>query len=135
MAQGTPNFAITPVVGIGSVLTASTSRSSPTNTVTVLTAGSNGSRIERIVVTPTGSTVAAALSLYIYNGTTYQLYSELQVGAITASTASALPTSTLEAVTAPNLMPLLLPAGSSLVATINVTQTAAIDVTAIGGSF
>jgi hypothetical protein len=135
MAQGTPNFAITPVIGIGSVLTASASRNAPTNTVTILAAGSSGTRVERVVATPTGSSVAGAISLYIYNGTTYTLYTEMQIGVNTATPNAVLTTTTLEAVTLPNLMPILLPPGSSLVATTNVTQPASIDIAAIGGSF
>ena len=135
MAQGTPNFAITPVLGVGPVITASASRTAPTNTVTVLAAASSGSRVERIVATPTGSTIAAVVSLYLYNGTTYYLHDEIQVSASTANTTTPQPVSTLEAVTAPNLMPLLLPSGWSLVATVSVSQPAAINVAAIGGAF
>jgi hypothetical protein len=135
MAQGTPNFAVTPFVGVGQVLTASASRTAPTNTANVLTASSSGNRIERIVVTPTGSTIAAVVSLYLYNGSTYYLYDEMQVNANTASTTIPQSALTLEAVTAPNLMPLLLPPTWNLVATVSVSQPSAINVSAIGGGF
>ncbi|MFL9904288.1 hypothetical protein PQR71_40225 [Paraburkholderia fungorum] len=135
MAQGTPNFAITPFVGVGQVSTASASRTAPTNTATVLTASASGDRIERIVVTSTGSTIAAVISLYLYNGTTYYLYDEIQVNTFTASTTTPQPVSTLEAVTTPHLMPLLLPPSWSIVATVSVSQPSAINVAAIGGGF
>lgn len=135
MAQGTPNFAITPFLGVGQVSTASASRTAPTNVATVLTASANGERIERIVVTPTGSTIAAVVSLYSYNGTNYYLYDEIQVNANTASATVPQPVWTLEAVTTPWLMPILLPPGSSLVATVSVSQPSPINVAAIGGGF
>jgi hypothetical protein len=135
MAQGTPNFAITPVFGAAQVQTASASRTAPTNTATVVSAASSGDRIERIVVTPTGSMIAGVVSLYHFNGTTYYLYAEINIPAFTASTTVAQPTFTLEAVTTPNLMPLIPPSGVSLVATVSVSQPSPINVVAIGGAF
>lgn len=136
MAQGTPNYAITPALGVGSVTTGDTSRTSPTNVQTILAAGSSGSRIERIDMEGIGATIASMLRLFLYNGTSYFLWAEVPVGAITPSGTVAVWSQTLEAVTAPNKMPLLLPSGWSLRASINDTQTSSgVNVIAIGGNF
>ena len=137
MATGSPNFAITPRVGVGLAATGDTSLTAPVSRVTVLAAGASGSRIERIVLTAVGATTATTLRLFIYNGATYSLWKEIIVPAV-APSAGAIPvwSYTLEAVTTPNLMPLLLPSGSSLVASINNTQTSSgVNVFAIGGDF
>jgi hypothetical protein len=126
MATGTPNFAITPQNGAGIASAGDASRVAPTSPVTILSAGASGSRVERIVMTPLGPTVASVLRLWKYDGTSYHLSYEQPIAAGSApSQGIALTPFTLEAVTAPNLMPMLLPSGSSLVATINDTQLVA----------
>lgn len=136
MAQGTPNFAITPKLGVGTVTTGDTSRTNPTLAVNVYPAGANGSRIERIVLTPIGPTVASCVRLFLYDGTNFHLYKEVALGAATTSGSVPVTTQTLEAVTTPNLFPLLLPQGWSLQATVNDTQTSSgVNVIAVGGDF
>ena len=123
MATGSPNYAITPNIGSGPVASVGdTSRTAPTSVATVLTAGANGSRIERLVLTALGSTVSSVLRLFLYDGTAYHEYLEQAVPAQTATAGVASWTTTLEAVSVPNLMPLLLKTGWSLRATINDTQ-------------
>lgn len=139
MAQGTPNFAINPVVGSGVVVTSDGgNRAVPANPVTILAAGAGGSRIERISLTPLGTVTSTVVRLWLYNSanTTYSLYAEVQIQPSISNGSVAMRTQTIEAVTAPNLMPILLPAGWSLVASINDTQTApGVGVVAIGGNF
>ena len=137
MATGSPNFAITPVLGVGLVGgTGDTSLTAPTHGVTILSGGTSGTRIERIVFCAAGTTTATSIRLFIYNGTTYSLWYEgiVPANTITAGSNTAWQT-TLEAVTTPYFMPLLLPNGSSLVGTCNDTQTPGINVFAIGGNF
>lgn len=138
MATGTPNYAITPAVNCGVVTTGDTSRTAPTNKATVFTAGASGSRIERLAICAIGTTVASLLRIFLYNGTTYFLYYETPVPAVTPSVSAGITAwnTTLEAVTTPNLFPLVLPTTWSVVASVNDTQTSSgINVTAIGGNF
>ncbi|MGF6837079.1 hypothetical protein QF001_000946 [Paraburkholderia youngii] len=126
MAQGTPNFAITPTAKAGIVSVGDASRTAPVSPVSILTAGSSGSRIERIVMEPVGPTVSSVVRLWLYDGTTYHLFDEvpIQAGSLPTQGVNLTPL-TLEAVTAPNLMPLLLPSGWSLASSVNDTQLAA----------
>lgn len=122
-----PNFAATVRLSAGALSTADTSRTSPTNVVTIFTAGSNGSRIDEVDITATGTTTAGVVRLFIYTGTTYYLLQEVLVTAITPSTTVATFTSTL---TFNNLM---LPSGHSLRATTNNSES--FHVIAFGGDF
>jgi hypothetical protein len=143
MAQGTPNFATTPVCGVGLISTGDSSRTSPTNKATVLTAGSSGTRIERIAFCAIGATTASVIRLFVYNGTSYFLWQEIVLPAITPVDGvtpvfcnSANVGAGLEAVDNPNVMPMLLPSGYSLVASVQDTQiSGGVNVFAIGGNF
>jgi len=92
MASNTsPIFPLTPIVGLGSLnaATALTARTPITGTtgLTQLTATStNGTKIDAITVKGQGTTVAAVVGIWIYNGTTSYLFDEILVTAITAST-------------------------------------------------
>jgi hypothetical protein len=124
----TPNFASTVRCGLGTLSTADTARTgTPTNVVTVFTAGSSGSRIDEIDITATGTTTSGVVRLWIYNGTTYFLTQEILVTAITPSVTVATFTSVL---TFNNFM---LPSGHSLRATTNNAE--GFTVAAFGGDF
>jgi hypothetical protein len=124
----TPSFASTVRVGLGTLATADTARTgTPTNVVTVFTAGSSGSRIDEINIIATATTTAGVVRLWIYNGTTYYLFEEILVSAITPSTAVATFNTTL---TFNNFM---LPTGHSLRATTNNSE--GFNVIAFGGDF
>lgn len=127
MATGSPNFAITPNVGAAAstvVNIGDASRASPKSPITIMSAGALGSRIERIDLVAAGPTVASVVRLFLFDGTYYHEYVEVGVPAYAPASGVAAWNYTLEAVTYPNLMPLLLKAGWSLVATINDTQLA-----------
>lgn len=124
----TPQFASTVRCALGALSTADTARTgTPTNPVTIFTAGSSGSRIDEINITATGTTTTGVVRLWIYNGTTYFLFQEILVTPITPSTAIAVFSSTS---TYNNFM---LPSGFSLRATTNNTE--GFNVTAFGGDF
>jgi hypothetical protein len=123
----TPAFAATPRCAIGQVTTAETSRTAPTTVVTVMTAGANGSRIDSVQITATGTTTAGVIRLWIYDGTNYRLFSETLVTAITPSTTLGVFSANLSFNT------FLLPNGYSLRATTNNTET--FNITAFGGDF
>lgn len=81
----TPIFAQTLRHGAVALITANTNRDGTGTIGTVFTAGSNGSTIERVDITATGTTTAGVVRLYVHNGSTYFLWKELLVGAITPS--------------------------------------------------
>lgn len=130
-----PIFAATPRCSSALPATAETNLQVPTNTVTVFTAGSSGSKVEEIVVEATATTlvattVAGLVYLFVYDGTLYNLYDVVTVTAITASS------------TAPGFRQrnvysnLILPSTHSLRAAQSVSGNASVlKVTALGADF
>lgn len=125
--SASPNFASTPKVGAGVVSTADTSRTSPTNAVTIFTAGSSGSRIDEINVVPLGTTTNNVVRLFVYNGSTYYLLQEVGIAANTPSAAFPVVTYTS------SYENFFLPSGWSMVTSTNNDESYA--VTAFGGDF
>jgi hypothetical protein len=86
-----PSFAATPNIGAALLGSAETDLQSPAQTSTIVTAGTNGTRIEEIVVQASksgsliASTVAGLVYVFTYDGTNYRLYDIVTVNAITAS--------------------------------------------------
>lgn len=127
-------YASTPKVGSANLTTADTSLTSPTTVGTIFTAGSSGSRIDYIDIQGVATTVAGLINLFIYDGTTYFLWQQVPVIAITSSTTAPAFNATLSSNSNANVMPLCIPTGYSLRATTSVAQTG-IRVTAYGGDF
>lgn len=127
-------YAATPRVGSATLTTADTSLTAPTTVGTVLTAGSSGTRIDYIEIQGVATTTACLVNLFIYDGSTYILWQQVPVIAITSSTTAPAFSTTLSSNGNANVMPLTLPTGYSLRATVSVTQTG-IRVTAYGGDF
>lgn len=127
------NFASTATVGAALLTTGDTSRTAPTTVGTIFTA-TNGGQVERITIIPVATTVASVVRIFRYDGTNYHLYTEVAISAQTLSGTNAVTTITLEAVTTPNLFPILVPSGWSLRATVNDTQVG-IKVQAEGGAY
>ncbi len=83
-----PQFAATPNIGSNVVSSsANASYTAPTNTVTIVVAGSNGTKIEEVVFIGTGTTVAGVIGLFLYDGSTYHFYDSVVINAITPTTA------------------------------------------------
>jgi hypothetical protein len=122
-----PNFAATPRVGAIEISTADTSRTSPTNVGTVLTAGASGSRIDEVNVVALGTTTSNVVRLFLFDGTNYFLMQEVLIAALTPSVTAPVVTYIS---TYSNLM---LPSGWSLRATTNNAE--AYEVLAFGGDF
>ena len=119
----TPNYAGTPNNGgVGLVQSGDTSRTAPTSPVTILTPGSNGSRIERLTITPINTTTASVVRFFIYDGSAYRLYNELAIPGYTYAAGTQAPTYTFEAFDTPATMPIVVKPGNTLVATIHDTQ-------------
>lgn len=93
---------------------------------TVLTAGSSGTQVREVDFKALGTTAAANIVLYLYDGSTYSVLTEVAVTAITASTTTA---SYVSSVRFDNLF---LPSGWSLRASVTVVQSPAIAVIALG---
>jgi hypothetical protein len=127
-------YASTPKVGSALLTTADTSLTAPTTVGTVLTAGASGSRIDYIEVMGVATTVAGLINLFIYDGTTYFLWQQVPVIAVTTSTTVPSFVAVLSSNSTSNVMPLSLPTGYSLRATTTVAQTG-VRVIAYGGDF
>jgi hypothetical protein len=92
----------------------------------VFTAGSNGSRIDDIYITATGTTTAGVVRLFLNDGTNTYLFEEILVTAITPSTT----VSVFQAVLLNQAI--VLATGWSLRASTNNAETFNIQVTRAG---
>lgn len=86
-----PAYAATPHAASALITGTETDLAVPTAAVSVFVGGTNGSKIEEIVVesyytTLVSSTSAGLVYLWLYNGTTYFVWDVLTVTAVTAST-------------------------------------------------
>lgn len=128
----TPNYASAPRCGIGVISTANTNRDGTGTLGTVLTAGTNGSRVDSITITATGTTTAGLIRLYVHDGTNARLLMEVPVRAVTPSGTAAAFSQTLDLSRYP-FVPLILPSGHSLRAAPHNAET--FNVLAMGGDF
>lgn len=129
----TPAFASTPAYGSGTILTAMTGTTgAPTNSVTIFTASTSGSRVDEIDICGLATNVANVIRIWVYDGTTYSLLKEIQVAAQTASTTAAAYQNTL---TFNNLV--LPPAGTAytLKAAPAVNEATGFKISVFGGNF
>lgn len=127
-------YAATPVFGSALLTTADTSLTAPTTVGTVLSAGSSGTRIDYINIQGVATTIAGLVNLFVYDGSTYFLWQQVPILAVTASTTSPAFSALLSSNSNATFMPLIFPSGYSLRATTSVAQTG-IRVLAYGGSF
>ena len=127
-------YASTPKFGSATLTTADTSLTAPTPVGTIVTAGASGTRIDYIEIMGVATTVAGLINLFVYDGTTYVLWNQVPVIAITSSTTAPAFAAYLSSNGNANIMPLTLPTGYSLRAATSVSQTG-IRVTAYGGDF
>lgn len=127
-------YASTPKFGSAVLTTADTSLTAPTTVGTILSAGASGTRIDYIDIQGVATTIAGLVNLFVFDGTTYILWQQVPVQAVTSSTTVPAFVSVLSSNTNANIMPLNLPTGYSLRATTSVAQTG-VRVTAYGGDF
>lgn len=122
----TSNFAATPRIGSALVAVANTgTRAVPVGAATLLTAGTNGTLLNRAVIETGGASAAApaakVVQLYLHDGTTYYLLREVPFAPVTPTTAVASePTEVFFA-------DLVLPSGWSIRAAISVRAGAQDD--------
>lgn len=81
-----PAFAATPRCAIAQATAANTARDGTGTIATLFTAGTSGSRIERIRIQATGTTTAGVVRIFIHDGSNARLLREVLVTAITPST-------------------------------------------------
>lgn len=129
--SASPAFASTPRHGVGTVSTANTARDGSGTIVDIFTAGSGGSKIEEVVIKATADPADSTVVFYIYDGSTYQVWDEWDIG--NPAAASTTVASYREARTYENL---ILESGEILAASITVALTSGtIKVHAFGGDY
>lgn len=87
----TPIFAQTPIIAIATLtsptaITARTNIVGTTGLVKLTDTTTNGLRVDSITVKSKGTSLAASLFVWLYDGTTSYLIDEIDLSAITAST-------------------------------------------------
>ena len=128
-----PQYVGTPKVGMANV-SISNSNLDGTGTVnTVFSAGSSGSRIDAINIKATGNTIAGMVRLFIHDGSTARLITEVPVVAITASNTSPSFEVQLNTNTMTQTLPIILQTGYSLRASTQFANT--FNIIAVGGDF
>lgn len=80
-----PSFAATPRIGNVSIATADSSYTAPTSVGTLITGGTNGTRIAEIVVKCAATSSAAIVRIFLHDGSTYWLFDEVTIAAASAS--------------------------------------------------
>lgn len=119
-------YAATPRAEVGQVSTANTARDGTGTIATIFTAGSNGSRIDDIWISATGTTTAGVVRLFLHDGTNARLWQEVMVTAIT-------PSATVQVFNAALYnQALVLPNGWSLRASTQIAETFNVLVTRAG---
>lgn len=115
-----PNYAATPRASSVVISTANTARDGTGTLGTVFTAGTGGSRIDRIIAHATVATTAGMVRLFVHDGTNARLWRELPVEAVTPS--ASVPAWSAELLF-PSNNPLVLPSGWSLRASTHNAQS------------
>lgn len=121
-------FPLASNLGIVAISTANTNLDGTGTIGTVLTAGSNGTRVDRVTIKATVTTTAGMVRLFIYTGDTYYLYTEV---AVTANTPSA--TNPAFETTLVFDRGLWLPSGYSLRASTEKAEN--FNIVAVGGDY
>ena len=126
-ANTNPIFPLVPKCGAATLTTAATEKDGSTAT-SLLVAGENGTRLERIVAKPIGTNVATVLRLFM-TGTGYNtIIAEQTIAESTASEVEAL----AEYIIA---LDYALPVGATLKAALGTTVAAGIQVTVFAGDY
>lgn len=126
----TINFASTPRLAGVTISTANTNRDGTGTVGTVITAGSSGTRIDRVRVQAVGTTTAGRVRLFVTNGSVTYALEEVAIGAVTVSASvsgAAVDTTFGDA------RPLTLPSGWSITAGTHNAET--FHVTAYGADY
>jgi hypothetical protein len=128
----TPAFTATPRIGFGEVSVANTNRDGTGTIVDVITGVATGTKINEVVIKATGDPADSIVTLFLYNGTSYELFDEIDIGNPSAGATTS--TAYRTTVTYTNL---ILPSASwKLAAAVTVVPTSGvINVFALAGDF
>ena len=129
----TAQYASTPRQAIAAIATANTAKDGTGTLGTVFTAGASGSRIDAINIKATVTTTAGMVRLFVHNGTSAFLLTEVSVIAVTSSATAPSWEAQMNTNTMTQILPLLLPTGYSLRASTNNAEN--FNVLAQGGDF
>lgn len=123
-----PRFPLTPVATPVVISTANTNRDGTGTINTVITSGTDGTRVDGVRIQATGTTTAGVVRLFTYDGATWRLLAEILVTAITPST-------TIQAWSYDWIppVPLVLPTGVNLGASTHNAESFAVH--PIAGSY
>lgn len=127
----TPQFVSTPHIGVNDVSTANTARDGSGTIETIFTAGSNGSRVEEIVLKATADPADSTVVIFLHDGSNYFVFDEFDIGNPAAAS------TTVESYrTSRTYENLVLANGWSIRASITVALTSGvINVFCLGGDF
>lgn len=135
MAANTkPIYPLTPVIGMGTIAAANTAKDGTGTVVTLFTAGVDGGRVDKIKISPTGTSVQTVLRVFLNNGLTNAtpanntLYMERTIPAYTLS-------ETTEQLDIAVQLDVALPAGWKVNCTIGTTVESALALTCEGGNY
>jgi hypothetical protein len=127
-------YANVPRIGAAILTTGDASHTTPVTYQSVISAGSNGTRIASVALQGLGPTMPSVVRLFLWNGTTLNEWQEIAVAANAASTGGTAFSATFSQVNAGSWLPLVLPPGWSIRATINDTQpSSGVSVIIAGG--
>ena len=131
-ANTVPVFVLTPKSWGVSIATSNTARDGTGTVGTLLTAGSNGTKVEHIDICAAGTTTAGIIRLFIVDvSANYYLWKEILVSAITPSGSVIAFQATVDCSAAAKA--LVLPNGWSIRASTHNAET--FKLTAFGGDF
>jgi hypothetical protein len=85
---GTPTFASTPRIGVANIAALNTARDGTGTITDILTGVAAGTRIERIVLETSSDPADSVITIFIYNGTSYFLFDEIDIGNPAAASAT-----------------------------------------------
>jgi hypothetical protein len=130
-ANTNPLFTITPVIGIQTISTANTARDGSGTIATLLTGGTYGTRVSRIVIWSTATNANNVIRLFLKpGGGSFTLWKEILAPATTGSVTVLEFTSTVELL---GERALILPSGYILGVSTHVAEP--YTVTAEGGDY
>jgi hypothetical protein len=131
-ANTTPIFTLVPIIGRARISTANASRDGTGTLGTIVTGATDGTRIDRIIITATVSTTAGMIRLFINDGTNIRAFREVPVTVITVGAST--PAFTATIISPDTQAPLLvLPSGYILAAGTHNAES--FDVLALGGAY
>jgi hypothetical protein len=135
-ANTTANFPVTPKIGVGSIIATANTALDGTGTVaTLFTAGSNGSKVDYILIKHTGTSVATLVRIFINNGgatstaSNNSLFMDQLIPAYTLSQVASQPNEYTIG------LDIALPAGYKITATVGTTVAAGLVFSVHGGDY